>query len=138
MARHTLFAAAVVFVAGCAAREERGQVEGTVRRNGQPVANVAVVFLPEAGPGRATGRTDAQGRYQLQTDDGHDGAAVGAYRVVIEDLAVYAAPRSPDGTLLRKPAPRFAAHYTDPLRTPLRRDVHAGAQTVDLDLSDKP
>lgn len=125
-------------VTGCTSSPPRGEVEGVVRSGGKPLANVLVTFLPDADQGgqgrRSSGKTDAEGRYRLQGEDGKPGAVVGRHRVVIEDLAIYAAPRSSDGTLLAKPPIRFASEMTDPLRTPLRREVKEGPQTIDLDL----
>jgi len=130
-----------LLAAGCGRQAPRGEVEGMVRSGGKPLASVLVTFVPEGG-GRprngAAGRTDAGGRYRLRGQDGQQGAAAGAYRVVVEDLAAADAPRSPDGTLRRKPPVRFPPHYGDLLRTPLRREVGPGAQTIDLDLSGPP
>jgi hypothetical protein len=125
-------------LAGCGAGEPRGEVEGVLRCNGKPLANVLVAFVPDADQGgrggRSVAQTDAEGRYRLRGEDRREGAAAGAHRVVIEDLAVYAAPRQPDGTLLHKPAVRFPIQYSDPLRTPLRKQVRPGPQVIDLDL----
>jgi hypothetical protein len=123
---------------GCGTAPPRGEVEGTVRSRGKPLANVLVTFVPDpdqktAGL-RASAQTDGAGRYRLRGEDRQPGAVVGAYRVVIEDLDVYAVPRSPDGTLLRPPPVRFAPHFGDPLKTPLRKRVESGSQVIDLDL----
>lgn len=129
----------LVVLTGCTGPEQRGEVEGTVRVNGQPLANVVVAFVADGDQGRkatrSVGQTDAQGHYRLRAEDGRDGVRVGAYRVVIEDLAVQSAPRAGDGTVLVKPAPRFAPRFGDLLRTPLRKQVETGAQTLDLDLA---
>jgi hypothetical protein len=136
--RRVVLCCGLLAVLGCGAEPPRGEVEGVVRCNCKPLADVVVVFVPDADQGtrgaRALAQTDAEGRYRLQGEDRRAGAAAGAHRVVIEDLAVYAAPRQPDGTLLRKPAPRFPPQYSDPLRTPLRKQVHPGPQVIDLDL----
>jgi hypothetical protein len=128
-----------IFLAGCDPRVEWGEVEGTVRHQGKPLANVLVAFVPDPDQGgtgvRAVGQTDEQGRYRLRDEGGRAGAPVGWYRVVLEDLAAYAVPRETDGTLTRKPPVRFPARFGDLLKTPLRRQVQPGAQTVDLDLS---
>jgi hypothetical protein len=64
-------------------------VEGTVSRNGRPLANVEVVFLADSAAGtqgpRASGTTDQAGRYRLRTDYGEDGAALGQHRVILRD-----------------------------------------------------
>jgi hypothetical protein len=65
-------------------------VEGTVTRGGRPLPNIQVVFLADPDSGtvgpRATGATDAAGRYRLRTDQGDDGAVAGTHRVVLVDL----------------------------------------------------
>jgi hypothetical protein len=131
-----------VILAGCASRVERGEVEGTVRHQGKPLANVLVTFLPDPDQGgtgvRAVGQTDEQGRYRSRDDGGRAGAPVGWYRVVLEDLATYAVPREADGTLTRKPPVRFPARFGDLLKTPFRRQVQPSTQTLDLDLSSIP
>src|SRR5262245_51948259 len=91
--------------AGCGSGGERGEVRGVVHRNGQPLADVVVTFVPDAGASpkaaRASGVTNAQGRFRLRTEDQQEGAVVGPYRVIVEDLAVYSAPRAADGSVLR-------------------------------------
>ncbi len=141
-AAHVALLLALGLVCGCGPREQRGAVEGTVRRNGRPLADVLVTFLPDPDEGnkgrRSAGTTDAQGKYRLRGEDGRDGAAAGSYRVVVEDLAIYSAPRDADGTLLRRPPERFPSRFGDALRTPLRREVRAGEQTLDIELTDGP
>jgi hypothetical protein len=132
-------ALSAVTLAGCG-RVERGEVEGVVRRNGQPLSNVLVSFVPDTDANakavRAAGVTDDKGKFRLRSEGRHQGAVVGVYRVIIEDLSIQAAPRSPDGTVLKMPPVRFPAKYGDPLRTPLHQQVRSGAQSVELDLSD--
>jgi hypothetical protein len=63
-------------------------VSGRVTKNGQPLANVRVVFQPigdNPGPGSA-GTTDADGRYTLVVSSQQysgNGAVVGKHRVTI-------------------------------------------------------
>lgn len=127
------------FTLGCGSRSELGQVEGTIRAGGQPLANVVVTFVPNfAGPGatlRSQAQSDDKGHYQLRTESQLAGAVVGKHKVTVEDLAILSAPRSPDGTVLKRPPVRFPAHYSDPLRSPLEREVLAGSQVIDLDLA---
>ncbi len=112
---------------------------GVVLRDGRPLADVLVTFLPDSmdpsGGGRALGVTDSQGRFQLRGEDQQEGATPGGYMIVVEDLAIYSAPRSEDGTVLSLPRRRFPVIYGDPLRTTLRRTLGAGSQTVELDLA---
>jgi len=80
-------------------------------------------------------QTDEQGRYRLQTEMQESGAVVAKHRVTVEDLAILSAPRSPDGTVLKRSPVRFSSSYSDPLRTPLVREVKSGKQAIDLDLT---
>jgi hypothetical protein len=124
--------------AGCSA-PARGQVTGSVKFKGKPVADVVVVFTSEGGSAskgaRASGFTDAEGRFQLRAEDQRDGVEVGSYRIAIQDYAEYKAPRDAEGKVTVKPPVRFPPRFGDPAQTPLRREVVAGPQTVDLDLS---
>jgi hypothetical protein len=129
----------LLLLLGCGAPAPRGDVQGTVRINGRPLSNVLVSFLPDsdrgaAGP-RAAGMTDEQGRFQLKCDDQQPGMPTGAYRVTLEDMSIYSAPRTPDGMLLQKPPIRFSPVYGKVLSTTLLKRVEAGEQTIDLDLS---
>lgn len=129
----------LALLAGCRHHVELGQVSGTVRAAGQPISNAVVTFVPErTGEVKlplSQAQTDAQGNYQLRTSQQEPGAVIGKHRVTVEDLAILAAPRSSDGTVLRRPAQRFAPGYSDPLRTPLLFEVKPGTQQIDLLLS---
>jgi hypothetical protein len=103
------------------------------------LGKLLVTFLPEPEGGgknlRASGTTDETGRYRLKSQDGTSRVPVGKYRVFFEDLSLYEAPRSEDGTILRKPPQRVPTQFLDPLQSPLRREVKPGLQTIDLDLA---
>jgi len=136
--RHVPIVLILVLVVGCGSNPELGRVSGTVRSGGRPLANVLVTFIPAADGAdaalRSMSTTDDQGRYQLKTERQVPGALVGRQKVIVEDLAIYQAPRAADGTVLTLPPVRFAAAYTDPLRSPLAHEVMPGEQTIDLDL----
>jgi hypothetical protein len=124
--------------AGCGPSQPLGDVEGTVRLNGKPLANVVVSFLPDPekntkGP-RSGGVTDVQGRYRLQCDNQKSGAVVGWHRVVLEDPET---DRPRQGQPVKK-ASRVAARYTTAGQTPLRKEVKTGSQTIDLELTSEP
>lgn len=126
-------------IAGCGAPAPLAQVEGTVRLDGQPLADVLVCYLPDPARGttgpRSTGTTDEKGRYRLRCDDQRKGAVIGWHRVIVEDLACYRVPRdeaspaSPAGVPSRVPAAYRAA-----ADTPIRKQVKPGKQVVALEL----
>ena len=142
-------AALLVLVAvGCSGSDAPlAPVEGTVTRNGRPVAHAQVTFMADddtRGP-RATGITDEAGRFRLATDDGKDGAPVGRHRVCVIDTTVTAerfgmvAKRlAPDKAAPVKPAGKstpIPSAYGRPAETPLRAEVRAGAsQTIDFQI----
>ena len=120
-------------MAGCRARGscwwaavrafELGQVRGVVRAGGQPLPNVLVTFIPVGQADgeliRSMGKTDEQGRYKLQAETQGAGAMIGKHLVIVEDLAIYSAPRDEDGTVTQLPRVRFPARFSDPLLSPL-------------------
>lgn len=128
----------MLWILGCS-RPQRGEVIGVVRNQGQPIDNVLVTYIPDPDAKtvgkRASGVTDKEGRYFLQCEDRQPGVVVGTYRVTIEDLAIYSAPRDSEGTVLKMPPKRFPPSFSDPLRTPCKKQVTPGKQTIDLDLS---
>ena len=66
--RQIACAITVLTILGCSRSQQPplGLVSGTVRLDGQPLANATVRFTP-AGPGRTSeGSTDATGRYELR------------------------------------------------------------------------
>jgi hypothetical protein len=116
-----------------------GPVEGSLRMNGKPLANVLVEFLPEANGPRSSGVTDPAGKYRLTTLDGRAGALVGRHRVVLSDLEVYDdKPPAPGEKKKRDVVParpsRLPRHYGEVANTPLKKEVHAAPNTIDLDV----
>lgn len=140
---------------GCERQPEFGLVEGTVTRGGRPVANIEVMFYADGdtqGP-RASGLTDANGRYKLQTEAGKGGAAVGQHRVCLYDrdpafimsLNMGSLPTSEKSKLspdvmakLQPPAKQAASrvpdNYMQPWESPLRADVKPSSQTLDFQI----
>lgn len=56
---------------------------------------------------------------------------------IVEDLAIYDAPRAADGTVTSQPPVRFPAIYGDPLRSPLQVTVNADNQPCSLELKSR-
>ena len=65
-------------------------VEGTVTKNGRPLAHVRVFFVADLDAGtqgpQSRGITDKDGHYRLRAGNGDDGAVVGKHRVLVIDL----------------------------------------------------
>jgi hypothetical protein len=125
-------------VAGCGGDPRLEPVEGTLRLNGKPLANVQVEFLPEANGPRSRGVTDQDGHYRLATDGQKSGATVGSHRVLLYDLQVYndesvgRMKKDQDATPVRPS--RIPAAYANPASTPLKKEVLGEPNTIDLDV----
>jgi hypothetical protein len=134
------FAGLGLLTAGGCGGSAPAPVEGTLRMNGKPLGNVQVEFLPEANGPRSTGVTDQTGHYTLTTLDGRPGALVGRHRVVLSDLGVYEDKAPAPGEkkkrdiALVRPS-RLPAQYGDVTNTPLRKEVRAAPNTIDLEVS---
>jgi hypothetical protein len=122
-------------------------VEGTVTYNGVPIEDANLSFSPVASDGtQAFGRTDARGRYVIQTLHGAVGRGTtpGEYTITINKevgIPTGTMGTQPDGTeyeVMRYESaiPRF---YGSISTTPLRATVTAGGSNVfDFDLVDNP
>jgi hypothetical protein len=140
-------AATLVGLIGCSGGgPEYGEVEGTVTLKGQPLANVEIVFMPDAESGTngqtASGYTDERGHYRLWCEPaGLHGAVVGTHRVCVHDIAAMPLPPLEAGATdgagkAYRPQPlRVPSRYSDARQTPLRDvEVRPGAQTLDFDV----
>jgi|LSQX01.1.fsa_nt_gb hypothetical protein len=67
-------------------------VSGEVTKDGQPVANAMLMFMPQEKGAASAGQTDASGRFELKFSDGRPGALPGKHRVVITLAGPEAAP----------------------------------------------
>src|SRR5262245_28148493 len=84
---HRAFCITVAFsLAGCGGGLV--PVEGTVLLEYQPLADAQVLFLPKAGGRPATGKTNAEGKFILTTNQLNDGVAPGEYQVAVTALKV--------------------------------------------------
>jgi hypothetical protein len=116
---------------------EFGEVSGKVTAKGKPLPKVAVTFLPDplkgnVSPINAMAETDDQGKYTLRYKfKGHEGAGapLGWHRVTLLDTRFSSIPQG--GTL---PPRWFSIDYSSPSSTPLKHEVKAGEQTIDLAL----
>lgn len=144
MRRPSPRAAALLFasllVAGCSGEKipEFGQVEGVLKAAGKPLKGMIVTFMPDPlqgndNPFNSTAETDDQGKYRLTyafKGVQGPGAAVGWHRVIVIDTRYASIPQ---GQAL--PPRLFSAAYSSVTTTPLKFEVKAGQQTIDLDLT---
>lgn len=72
-------------LAGCGDKLEVTEVTGVVTLKGEPLEFIHVEFWPDVGP-RSFGKTDASGKFTLQTDDRtQSGAVPGTHKVSLKD-----------------------------------------------------
>lgn len=90
--RNCIFAllpVAVALCSGCGGDpgiEGLVDVSGTVTYQGNPVESATVSFSPTSGTRAASGRTDADGRFQLTSLNPGDGAIPGDYKVSVSKV----------------------------------------------------
>ena len=114
-------------------------IAGRVTLDGQPVAGARVMFSPKAVAGElragpdSYGRTDADGRFQLQTIKGQDGAVVATHTVRFRTRTE---TEDAQGKVVIEREEVFAARYND--ESELTYDVAAGGtSSADFELSSK-
>jgi hypothetical protein len=127
---------------GCGPPYKLVPVTGVVKLNGKPTADLVVVFLPDPEKGthgpRSSGQTDAQGQYHLICDDHQRaGAVAGWHRVLLTDARATLPPAEARKDNAVFPPSRIAKRYGLVESSPLRKEVQAGQQTVDLDVTSK-
>ena len=98
-------------------------VSGRITLDGRPLASADVAFQPDGAQRASSGRTDADGRYELMFKRGQPGALVGQHTVRI----------SVSREIVRNP-PQIPARYDT--QSELRREVKVGEENVfDFDLT---
>lgn len=127
----------------CSSSPQFADISGVVKLDGKPMPDALVEFLPDPGKGthgpRASGTTDAEGRFHLVRDDEQNGAVIGFHRVLIQDARTFPPPRNrwTGGKLPVMPPTRISDRYGNASDTPLRQEVKAGPQTITLELTSK-
>ncbi len=132
-------------LAGCGGRgdtPEIARVTGTVTRNGKPVPNLMVNFMPEAGR-PSWGQTDTTGHYEMVYDENYKGVKLGRSKVY-----VLSSQASIDGGASKKSRAEAAAgsgisaedmraileKYGREDTTPLAFDIKKDPEVIDLKL----
>lgn len=141
-----LVACAALWTSGCGGgglpEGASGTVGGKVTYNGQPVPTGCVVSF--IGPKGITGSgaTDSGGTYRISMRDG-DKVLAGSYKVSVSPPQ--AAPLSDEeamkasmeGKPTVKEVKEVPEKYRSPESSPLTFEVKAGANTFDIDMTDK-
>jgi hypothetical protein len=129
-------------IAGLGCGPRVAEVQGTVKLNGTPLSDIEVYFIPDGQKGtrgpRAAAVTDPEGRFRLDLGTLGQGALIGHHRVVLVDrLALAPVPdERVEKARSRGPQPsRIPEKYMTATSTPLRAEVHAYSQTIDLEIT---
>jgi len=116
-------------LAGCRPND-KASVRGKVTLAGQPLADVLVMFAPEAGPGSG-GVTNAEGTYELFTGGAHGKRVfTGRCKISINESEAVDAKGNP------KPM-RFPARYTSNESSGLTAELKPGPNECNFDLEKK-
>lgn len=127
------FLPALLAVSGCG-DETKGEVNGTVKVDGELVAAGTIAFFPEDGKGQPAGGTIKDGHYAVRN------VPVGAARVAIKNpkAAGKKAPSSEaQGPQRMRMEETLPPKYSDFARTELRYEVKSGTNEKDFDLRTK-
>ena len=135
-----LFGVVLASVWGCG-DSKVASVSGTVKLDGEPLANAVVIFQPlgdgQMNPGVGSiGRTNDKGEYRLRLIDGGNGAIRGTHRVEIS-CPMDDGLNSPDEDRATKPPNKVPHRYNADSK--VTYEVKAGDNKADFDLtSNKP
>ena len=130
-----LLFAILALATGCGdGRPARIAVSGTVTYRGKPLDGANVTFVPK-GSRPASGQTDAQGRFTLQTFSSGDGVVAGDHVVCV----VKSVPDPKDKK--KSPYPKMIsvtpARYATPVQSPLKATVASkGSNDFRFELDD--
>jgi hypothetical protein len=122
-------------ICGCSGTSgpEMGEVSGTVKLDGQPLANASVRFTPESGA-PSIGITDEQGYYELQYSSSRNGAVAGQHVVRISTHR-HAGEDDDGNKTPAVPEKVPTAYNLKAAENPeMKREVKSGSNTIDFDL----
>ena len=106
-----------------------GKVKGTIKFDGQPLADATVIFAPTAAGGTTSiGKTDAAGAYELYYTSDTKGALLGKHEVKISTFG--AVGEGCERTITPEKLP---ARYN--VLSELTADVKVGSNTFNFDLN---
>ncbi len=135
-----------VWLLGCGSSDEGPEVfpvTGTVTLNSEPLADADVTFYPTGdtlGAG-GFGRTDAEGKFELQYNRGGMGAPAGVYRVQVSRRLMpdgSPVPADDDTPPIESPATETLPWiFSDPDNSRLKATVTSTATPIALDLTTK-
>ena len=134
---------ALLIAVGCSKSEPMNeQVEGTVKLDGAPLANVVVEFVPNLKQDTqapiSTATTDASGHFQLMCANEKPGAIIGPHNVLIHgrrggDSANNEMDAQP--TKSNTGNPTIPTIYQSAAKTPIKVDVTASQHSYEINVA---
>lgn len=116
-------------VAGCGSDSDLAAVRGKVTLDGQPLEDAIVEFQPMSADGSpSSGRTDADGQYELMHTFDTPGAIPGEHVVTIRTAGTFF---DDEGNEFEREESVPARYNTD---TELKRTIDSGSNTIDFEL----
>jgi hypothetical protein len=123
--------AAILCATGCGGPDiDTVKVTGKVTVAGQPVKDIIVSLLPDAGGPVSRGITDASGNFTLSTLSSGDGAIPGKYKVSFGVASTGEPPPSDLTTSAATPSIPFNTKYSSAETSGITADVAAGKANV--------
>jgi hypothetical protein len=140
--RSTIGLALLVLLCGCGGPRDnydRLPISGTVKLDGQPLAEGYLIFEPKSGQPTQSGGMIYRGKFDVPAESG---PVVGTYSVAIfsgaEASSVNVTPGTPEAELAAKKVPGERVPRKYNIDTTLTVDVKPGEKnTYDFDLSTK-
>jgi hypothetical protein len=127
----------VLFATGCGSGLV--QVQGEVLLDEKPLPNAVIAFIPQGGGRTVTGKSDAQGKFQLTTSTPNDGAKAGTNNVTVtaREVKYELKPGSEEG-FVEKHVWLAPEKYSDPAKSGLTAAVMEKEPKVTLKLISAP
>jgi hypothetical protein len=131
------FVPVVLLLWGCSDAPQRAAVSGTVKLNGELVAEGAINFIPTQGTtGPGVGTIIKDGKYHIPRDKG---VIVGTNRVELRSIQKLGTkiqdPTKPQGVLAEERGEAFPPKYNN--ESTLTREIKAEDNTLDFDVKTK-
>lgn len=124
----TLLLLSITF--GCGGPDNRAEVRGTIRVNGQPLGSGSIAFSPtEGNDGPTAGARITNGQYHVPRAKG---VAIGKNRVSIRSIKKTGRKIDRYGTMVDEYVQAIPSQYN--VRSTLVRDVQPRANVLDFDL----
>ena len=127
----------ILVLTGCGRVEDRGEVRGTVRLDGQPLADGSIQFTPTGGnSGPAAWTTIQGGTFHIPAKTG---PSIGTHRIEINAVKATGRqiPAPPPGSgMIDERVEIIPSRYNE--QSTLQREIKQGENIIDLDLESKP